>query len=96
MADAATVHDVPDRSRYEILLDGRRVGLLDYDLDGATMTIPHTEIDPEYGGRGLGGVLVQEALDDMRRRGLHVRPLCSFVRHFVDQHPQYADLVQEA
>jgi predicted GNAT family acetyltransferase len=95
MVDTAEVEDVPQRSRYEISIGARRVGRLDYDLDGATMTLPHTEIDPAYGGRGLGGVLVRRALDDMRARDLRIRPRCSFVGHFIEQHPEYADLVQE-
>lgn len=94
MALMAEVVDVPERSRYEIHLEGRRVGLLDYYATGDTLTLPHTEIDPAYGGRGLGGELVKGALDDIRERGLLVRPACSFVRSYVAQHPEYADLLQ--
>lgn len=90
----AEVIDVPDQSRYEIRLDGTRVGLLDYSVSGDTVTMPHTEIDPAYGGRGLGGELVKGALDDIRSRGQRVRPACSFVRHYIDAHSEYADLVQ--
>ena len=32
-------------------------------------------------------------LADIRARGLKVRPLCSFVRHVIAQHPEFADLV---
>ena len=88
------VKDVPDRSRFEIYVDGDRVGVLDYYVSGDTITMPHTEIDPAYGGQGLGGALVQGALDEARSRGLSVRPACSFVRHYVEQHPEYQDLVE--
>lgn len=94
MGGMAEVIDVPEQSRYEIRLDGERVGLLDYYVNGDTLTIPHTEIDPAYGGRGLGGELVKGALDDIRDRGLAVAPACSFVRHYLAEHPEYADLVQ--
>jgi uncharacterized protein len=94
MGRMAQVRDVPDQSRYEILLDGKCVGRLDYFSSGESVTLPHTEIDPSYGGRGLGGELVRGALDDLRARGLKVRPACSFVRHFVATHPEYGDLVQ--
>lgn len=88
------VVDVPEKSRFEIRSDGELVGLLDYYVTGDTVTIPHTEIDPAYGGRGLGGELVKVALDDIRSRGLHVRPACSFARHYIVEHPEYADLVE--
>ena len=32
-------------------------------------------------------------LDAARERGLHVLPYCSFVRHYILQHPETADLV---
>ncbi|WP_420000084.1 GNAT family N-acetyltransferase [Streptomyces boninensis] len=42
----------------------------------------HTEIDQEFGGRGLAGLLVREALDDSIRKNLTVVPVCPlFARH---------------
>ena len=42
----------------------------------------HTEVDPEFGGRGLAGLLVREALADSIRNGLTVVPVCPlFARH---------------
>jgi uncharacterized protein len=91
----AEVIDVRDQSRFEVHLDGRQVGVLDYYVSGGIVTMPHTEVDPAYGGRGLGGELVKSALDDVRSRGLRVRPACSFVRHYICEHPEYADLLEE-
>ena len=88
--------DQPERSRYELELDGRRVGLLDYRLDGERIALTHTEIDPAFEGRGLGSELVRFALDDARARGLAVLPKCPFVPHFIRLHPQYRELVPEA
>ena len=90
-----TVVDVPERGRFEIRLDDRVVGLASYHIEGTTMTLPHTEIDPSVGGRGLGTVLVSAVLDAARERGLHVLPYCSFVRHYIQEHPAYLDLVAE-
>jgi predicted GNAT family acetyltransferase len=87
------VADHPHRDRYEIELDGQRVGLLSYRLAGATITHRHTEIDPSVGGRGLGSALVRFALDDARARELTVIPACPFVAHFIVRHPEYEDLV---
>jgi predicted GNAT family acetyltransferase len=88
------VKDVPAQSRFEIYVDGERVGLLDYSVNRGTITMPHTEIDPSYGGQGLGGELVKGALDEARSRGLTVRPACSFVRHYIEEHPEYRDLIE--
>lgn len=91
-----TVVDVPEKGRFEIRIDGRVVGLASYHVDGGTMTLPHTEVDPSLGGRGIGTALVAGVLDAARDRGLHVLPYCSFVRHFIQEHPDTVDLVAEA
>lgn len=42
----------------------------------------HTEVDPEFGGRGLAGLLLREALVDSIRNRLTVVPVCPlFARH---------------
>jgi predicted GNAT family acetyltransferase len=90
-----TVVDVPERGRFEVRLDGRVVGLASYHVDGTTMTLPHTEVDPSVGGRGIGTALVAGVLQAARERGLTVLPYCSFIRHYIQQHPDQIDLVAE-
>jgi predicted GNAT family acetyltransferase len=89
------VLDVPDRSRFEIHVDGRSAGFAAYRMkDPRLMVFTHTEIDDAFEGRGLGSTLVRGALDTARRRGLAVRPDCPFVRAYVARHPDdYLDLV---
>jgi predicted GNAT family acetyltransferase len=89
----AMVVDVPEKGRFEVRLDDRVVGLASYHVDGGTMTLPHTEVDPSVGGRGIGTALVSGVLEAARERGLHVLPYCSFVRHYIEQHPETVDLV---
>jgi predicted GNAT family acetyltransferase len=61
---AHEVRHNPERSRYEIHVDGELAGIADYRADGTVVTFPHTVIDPERRGQGLGAVLVRGALDD--------------------------------
>ena len=89
------VIDVPERGRFEIRADDRVVGLASYHVDGDVMTLPHTEIDPSMGGRGLGTTLVREVLAAARSRQLHVLPYCSFIRKYLHDHPEDIDLVAE-
>ena len=91
-----SVVDVPDRGRFEVRLGDRVVGLASYHVENGTMTLPHTEVDPSVGGRGIGSALVAGVLAAARERGLTVLPYCSFVRHYIEQHPEYIDLVAEA
>ncbi len=91
----AMVVAVPERGRFEIRVDDHVVGLASYHVENGTMTLPHTEVDPAMGGRGLGTTLVAAVLDAARERGLHVLPYCSFVRRYIQAHPELVDLVAE-
>jgi predicted GNAT family acetyltransferase len=81
------------RSRYELIVDGAVAGVADYRQYGATVVLPHTETDAARRGQGLGEKLVRGALDDIRRSGRTVVPRCWFVAQFIDDHPEYRDLV---
>jgi predicted GNAT family acetyltransferase len=94
MPPVPTVHDVPEKSRYEIEEDGEQVGMLAYFISDGEMSLVHAEIVPAHGGRGLGSVLTAGALKDARRRGLSVKPLCPFVAGYIARHPgRYDDIV---
>ena len=89
-------HDVrnnAERSRYELWLDGHLVALADYHLTKDAVVFPHTEVEARLRGRGLGAVLVQGALDDVRPTGRRVVPHCWYVAQFIDEHPEYQDLL---
>ena len=79
--------------RYELTLDGRVVGIADFVDRPEAVVIPHTEIAPDLRGQGLGAVLVQGTLDDLRSRGRSVVPRCWYVAQFIDEHPDYRDLL---
>ena len=90
-----SVVDVPERGRFEIRLGDRVVGLASYHVEDGTMALPHTEVDPSVGGRGIGSALIAGVLAAARERGLTVLPYCSFVRHYIETHPEEIDLVAE-
>ncbi|MBA3907404.1 MAG: N-acetyltransferase [Pseudonocardiales bacterium] len=87
------VVDAPERSRFEISVDGVLAGSAYYVLRPGRITFTHTEIDDAYGGRGLGGQLARAALDAARTRRLAVRPDCPFIKGWIAKHPDYAELV---
>jgi uncharacterized protein len=90
--DAVVVH-VPEASRYELRLDGRLIGLLAYRRHDGRIALTHTEVAEACEGRGFGSRLAEAALDDARREGLEVVPLCPFIDHYIDRHPDYEPLL---
>lgn len=90
-----TVTDNAEQSRYELHDGDQLVGFTEYHLHERQLAFLHTQIEPEFGGRGLGGVLVRGSLDDARARGMTVLPYCPFTRAWIAKHPEYVDLVPE-
>lgn len=89
-----SVHDNQAEHRYEIHDGDQLRGFADYELTAHRIAFTHTEVDPAFSGQGLARRLVGEALDDARRRGLLVLPVCPYVRTVIAKHPQrYLDLV---
>ncbi|MGY1749755.1 MULTISPECIES: GNAT family N-acetyltransferase [unclassified Modestobacter] len=88
-----TVTDAPEDSRYEIRDGERLLGQAAYQRRGNQVVFTHTEVDTGEENSGLGSKLVRAALDDVRSKGGTVVPMCSFVRGWIDRHPEYQDLV---
>ncbi len=89
-------NDHPERGRYEISVDGRLAGVSQYTLKAGVITLTHTEVGRAFDGRGLGSRLIADALDDARRLGRRVNPVCPFTARFIGSHPEYQDLVADA
>ena len=76
--------------------DGRIVGIADFiDRDGRRV-FPHTEVNPQFQGRGLATILVRAALEATRPTGLRVVPHCWMVAEFIDKNPEFADLLDRS
>ena len=89
------IHIVHEREqqRYDIFVGSTRGGYAEYTLDDGVMTFTHTITNPSMRGQGLAGKVVKQALDDARSDGLHVVPQCWFVAQFIDEHPEYRDVL---
>ncbi|HEY3205888.1 MAG TPA: GNAT family N-acetyltransferase [Gaiellaceae bacterium] len=89
----AEVVDVPEASRFELRLGGRLIGLAAYRRRDGRIVFTHTEVDESCAGHGFGSRLAAEALDSAARQGADVVPLCPFIAHYIEEHPEYEPLV---
>ena len=87
------VRNTSDDSRYELVVDGTVAGIADYSIVGDRVVMPHTEIARSRRGQGLGAVLVRGALEDVRSSGRTVVPHCWYVAQFIDENPEFGDLL---
>ncbi|SCF05893.1 hypothetical protein GA0070607_5009 [Micromonospora coriariae] len=89
-----TVTDAPTRERFEARDEaGVVAGVVTYQLTGTIIVYTHTEVDPEFEGRGVGSTLARAVMDDARAKGRTVVPLCPFLSEWLVKHPGYEDIV---
>ncbi|HEU4663338.1 MAG TPA: GNAT family N-acetyltransferase [Dokdonella sp.] len=87
-------HNAAQR-RFETVVDGVS-SVLEYDLRDGVMTITHTGVPAEVGGRGIAGALVTAAFETARHEGWRVVPDCSYAAAWIQRHPAYADVLNRA
>jgi hypothetical protein len=90
--DTPQVADDPAASRFMIEADGK-VAELVYQLEGERLLLIHTGVPRALEGRGFGSMLVSAAIDEAKRRGLTIVPLCPFARDWLVRHPDVAATV---
>lgn len=97
LVDEAVQPEVVDNEledRFELRYDGRLAGFAAYrHRDKATVFV-HTEVDPEFEGKGLGSMLARQALDQTVARGEAIIPVCPFISAYLRKHPEYDDHVR--
>lgn len=82
---------------------GRYVYRPDPSLPAAEMTftkvgtgqliIDHTEVPEAYKGQGVGVALVLRAVEEARRDGIRITPLCPFAAAQFRRHPEWHDVL---
>lgn len=97
MANEITLHiDEHGEGRYELLVDGRPAGEIEFRTTEGRRVFTHTGIRDEFEGQGLAAHLARHVLDDVRAQGLQIVPLCPYVASYLAKHPDDADLVDTA
>lgn len=82
-----------EADKFTVSVDGKAVGLAAFgDRDGQRV-FSHTEVDDEFGGRGIATVLVGEALNATRAEGLRIVAVCPLVSAYVKKHHEFDDIV---
>ncbi len=57
--------------------------------------IDHTEVPDAFRGQGAGLKLVTRAVEDMRKAGKTIIPLCPFAAAQFRRHPEWSDLLRK-
>lgn len=92
MNDSFNVIHVQDSNRFEVTLPDEPAVLI-YQIKAGLMLLMHTEVPPQYEGRGIAGRLAKAALEFAVENRLKVRSYCSFTTRYIERHPEYQGLL---
>jgi uncharacterized protein len=92
-AEPASVKINTHKHQFDLRTDGKLSFVTYEETTDDTLTLLHTEVDPDLEGQGIGTALVRGTLDYIRANDLYMIPSCPFVKRFVERHPEYQDLV---
>ncbi len=83
----STISHDQNAKRFTTEVDGHRAEL-DYTVADSVMTITHTRVPREIGGRGIAAELMRAALQVAAERGLSINPACSYAAAYMRKQAQ--------
>jgi predicted GNAT family acetyltransferase len=82
------------KGHFYISVNGKQAGLMTFVFAGKDkIIIDHTEVDPEYNGKGYGKKMVAKAVEYAREKNLKIIPLCPFAKKVFDKTPDFSDVL---
>ncbi len=88
MNDGLVVIHNRSEKRFEIEIDSH-LAILDYHLQGNSITFTHTGVPPALERRGIGSLLVKTGLQYAKDNNLKILSQCWFVDKYIQHHPEY-------
>ncbi|WP_431220162.1 GNAT family N-acetyltransferase [Leifsonia xyli] len=84
----------PDK--YAAWINGEEAATLPYRRVGGRVVLLKTTVDPKYRGKGVATEFIGRVLDELRHQNEPIAVYCPLVRSFINEHPQYASLLDTA
>jgi predicted GNAT family acetyltransferase len=78
--------------RFEMQEAGHIV-FADYRRTGSRLIIDHVEAPRALRGSGAAGRLMEGVVEQARREGVKITPLCGYASAWLQRRPEYADLI---
>lgn len=86
-------HDVKNQ-KFFVIIDGLE-SYLGYVKTNDTLNLVHTFVPSVLRGKGIAAKLVEAALQNARKNAYKIIPSCSYVSNYIEQHPEFADLIAQ-
>lgn len=88
-----TLEDGPTGGRYVAVVNGYEAEMTFSKAGTSRIIIDHTAVPQELAGLGVGVALVKHAVEESRRTGIKIIPLCPFTKAQIGKHPEWQDVL---
>ena len=78
-----TIEHYMDEKLIRIFFNGEIAGYLSYSIHNESLDIEHTVVDPKFRGKGLGRILVDNAIEYAKKEELAIIPSCSYAERIM-------------
>jgi uncharacterized protein len=77
----------------QLFTDEIKAGKMDIAITSGRLTVFHTEVNPEFEGRGFAKLLLEKLVSYAKEKDLKIVPLCPYVNIQFRRHPaEYEDV----
>lgn len=74
--------------------NGVEAGTMSFFMDDkGKMAIDHTVVNPDFRGKGIGKVLVEEGVNYARNHSLKINPICTYAKALLEKTDAYSDVL---
>ncbi len=71
----------------DLFVEGKRIGFMEVIVKEGTLTVFHTEVEPEGRGKGYAKNLFDKLISYARENNLTIIPLCPYVHGQFEKEP---------
>lgn len=82
------------KGRYFVTVEGHEAEMTYSRAGEKLIIIDHTGVPDALRGKGVGKALVQRGVEDARREGRKILPLCPYAKAQIDKNRDWQDVLQ--
>ena len=88
-------HDEANQRFVAVLDDDGSEAVVTYRRQGDQLGLTHTGVPPQYRRQGIAAAMVEHVLAHARTHDLTIVPYCSYVAHYINEHPEHKALLNK-
>lgn len=81
--------------QYEFHLENGAIAFVEYLTETDKVYLTHTEVPKSMNGHGIGSELIKQTLQEIKKDGKKLVPLCGFVSWYVNNHDEWHSLLSD-